>query len=112
MDLVLGILYGITAQAVTFVQLQGQFKFIWAKDHPFLMACMGIPISMLYLGSVKHMVPYFDGQLWPSRLIGFAVGAIVFTVMSIIWFKEPLSTKTLVCLSLAVSIMCIQLFWK
>ena len=58
------------------------------------------------------MVAHFDGQLWPSRLVGFAAGAMVFTIMSSAWFKEPLSLKTLVCLGLALCIMLIQLFWK
>lgn len=112
MNFILGLLYGIAAQILTFTQLQGQFKFEWAKTNPFYMALMGIPISLLYLGSVKHLVAHFEGQLWPSRLLGFAIGAIVFTFMSWAWFREPLSLKTLVCLGLAVCIMLIQLFWK
>lgn len=112
MNLGLGFLYGLMAQILTFVQLQGQFKFQWAKDNPMYMALMGVPLSLLYLQSVKHLVLYFEGQLWPSRLLGFAIGAIVFTFMSWAWFREPLSLKTLVCLGLAVCIMLIQLFWK
>jgi hypothetical protein len=112
MNLGLGFLYGLMAQILTFVQLQGQFRFQWAKDNPMYMALMGVPLSLLYLQSVKHLVAHFDGQLWPSRLLGFAIGAIVFTAMSWAWFKEPLSLKTLVCLGLAVCIMTIQLFWK
>ena len=112
MNLGLGFLYGLMAQILTFVQLQGQFRFQWAKDNPMYMALMGFPLSLLYLGSVKHMVAHFQGQLWPSRLLGFAIGAVVFTIMSWAWFREPLSLKTLVCLGLAVCIMLIQLFWK
>jgi multidrug transporter EmrE-like cation transporter len=77
-----------------------------------MMSLMGIPLSLLYIQSVKHLVLHFEGQLWPSRLLGFAIGAIVFTAMSWMWFKEPLTLKTLVCLGLAVCIMLIQLFWK
>lgn len=112
MNFIIGFLYGLMAQILTFIQLQGQFKYQWAKDNPLIMACMGIPLSLLYIGSVKHLVAYFDGQLWPSRLLGFAIGAIVFTFMSWIWFKEPLSLKTLTCLGLALCILLIQLFWK
>lgn len=112
MNFIIGLLYGIAAQVLTFIQLQGQFKYQWAKDNPFLMACIGIPLSLLYLESVKYMVVYFEGQLWPSRLLGFAVGAVVFTIMSWAWFREPLTLKTLVCLGLALCIMGIQIFWK
>ena len=112
MNFIIGLILGIAAQILTFIQLQGQFKYEWAKDNPVYMALLGFPLSLLYLGSVKYMVAHFEGQLWPSRLLGFAVGAIVFTAMSWIWFKEPLSIKTLTCLALALVIMGIQLFWK
>jgi len=112
MNFILGLLYGIAAQIITFIQLQGQFKFQWAKDNPMYMALIGFPLSLIYITSVKYMVAHFDGNMWPSRLLGFATGAIVFTIMSWAWFKEPLSLKTIVCLGLAVCIMLIQLFWK
>jgi len=112
MNFILGLLYNIFAQILTFVQLQGQFKYTWMKDNPLLLAAFGFPLSLIYITSVKHMVTHFDGNMWPSRLLGFATGAVVFTVMSWMWFKEPLSIKTLTCLALALAIMGIQLFWK
>lgn len=113
MNFILGIIYAVIAQVLTFVQLQGQFKWDWMKEHPLIVACIGgVPISLLYIFSVKHLVVAYDGEMWPSRLLGFAIGAIVFTGMSWAWFKEPLSIKTLVCLGLAFCIMIVQLFWK
>ena len=113
MNFILGILFTTIAQGLTFIQLQGQFKWDWMKDHPFIVACIGgVPISLLYIFSVKDLVLAYDGEKWPSRLIGFAVGAIVFTIMSWAWFKEPLTPKTLICLALSIGIMGIQLFWK
>jgi multidrug transporter EmrE-like cation transporter len=58
------------------------------------------------------MVIAFEGQMWPSRLIGFSIGAIVFTLLSWVIFKEPLTLKTGVCLVLAAGILLIQLLWK
>jgi multidrug transporter EmrE-like cation transporter len=112
MNFILGLILGILAQILTFVQLQGQFKFEWAKDNPIYMALLGFPLSLLYLASVKYMVAHFEVQLWPSSLLGFAIGAIVFTIMSWGWFREPLSIKTLTCLALALCIMGVQLIWK
>jgi multidrug transporter EmrE-like cation transporter len=112
MKLLLGFGLGLLAQILTFFQLQGQFKYEWAKENPFYMSLLGIPLSLLYIQSVKYLVIHFDGQLWPSRLLGFAIGAIVFTVMSWAWFREPLTLKTLICLGLALCIMGIQLFMK
>ena len=112
MNLLKGMIFGFVAQVLTFFQLQGQMKYEWFKNHPILMAFAGVPISLLFMYSVKNMVAAYDGQIWPSRLIGFGIGVIVFTIMSHYLFKEPLTLKTLVCLGLGVCIILIQLFWK
>jgi hypothetical protein len=33
-------------------------------------------------GIAKYMVEHFEGELWPSRLMGFSIGAIVFSYMA------------------------------
>jgi multidrug transporter EmrE-like cation transporter len=111
-SLIIGIIFGFIAQIGTFFQLQGQMKYQWFKDHYWLSVSLGIPISMLFMYSVKNMVIAFDGQMWPSRLIGFSIGAVVFTWLSWLIFKEPLTLKTIICLTLAMGILIIQLFWK
>ena len=110
--LLVGMLFGFFAQVATFFQLQGPMKYEWFKNHYWLTVLMGIPISMLFMYSVKNMVIAFDGQMWPSRLIGFSIGAVVFSLLSWTIFNEPLTTKTIVCLGLAVMILMVQLFWK
>jgi len=112
MNLLKGMIFGFVAQVLTFFQLQGQMKYEWFKNHPILMAFAGVPISLLFMYSVKNMVAAYDGAIWPSRLIGFGIGVIVFTFMSYLLFKEPLTTKTLICLGLGICIILIQLFWK
>lgn len=112
MNLLKGFIYGLIAQILTFLQLQGQMKIEWFKNNTLLVACMGIPISLLFMYSVKHMVLAYDGQIWPSRLIGFGIGVVVFSVMSHYMFKEPFTPKTLVCLGLGLGIILIQIFWK
>ena len=47
------------AQLLTFIQLQGRWKFQWMKDHPHLVVWMGIPISYLFMYSVQNMVEHF-----------------------------------------------------
>jgi len=112
MHLLKGILFGIAAQVLTFFQLQGQMKIEWFKNHPVLVAFLGVPVSLLFMASVRNFIAAYDGQIWPSRLIGFGIGTIVFTIMSYYMFKEPLNTKTLVCLGLGICIILIQLIWK
>lgn len=113
MNFFLGMLFGALAQLITFIQIQGQFKWPWFKEHPFLVSLIGgLPISYLFIYSVKHFVAFFDGQLWPPRLISFAIGVLIFTTMTYLWFREPLTIKTGITLLLALAIISIQVFWK
>jgi multidrug transporter EmrE-like cation transporter len=112
MDLLKGFIFGLLAQVATFLQLQGQIKYEWFKNNTLLVACMGIPISLLFMYSVKHFVAAYDGAIWPSRLIGFGIGVTVFTIMSHYMFNEPLTPKTLTCLGLGICIILIQILWK
>ena len=58
------------------------------------------------------MVGHYGGEIWPSRLIGFSIGTIIFTVLSHFLFDEAISLKTGLCIALSASILLIQLFWK
>jgi len=81
-QIIYGMLIGALAQVFVFIQLQGQFKIEWIKEHPFVMALIGVPISYMFINSSRLLVNAFDGQLWPSRLIGFGVGIAVYIIMS------------------------------
>ena len=112
MNLFYGLLWGLIAQIVTFLQLQGQLKYEILKNNIWFLVLMGIPISFMFMQSVKNFVLAFDGQIWPSRLLGFGLGVIVFSIMSSLLFKEPFTLKTITCLFLGLCIILIQLFWK
>jgi multidrug transporter EmrE-like cation transporter len=112
MQLLKGFMFGLMAQIITFLQLQGQLKIEWLKNNMWFGIMMGMPISFLFMMSVKNFVEAFDGQIWPSRLIGFGIGVITFAVMSHYMFREPMTPKTLICLGLGTLIILIQIFWK
>lgn len=112
MKVLAGILWGIAAQVLTFYQLQGQMKYTFFKNNQWAGILLGIPVSFMFMKSVKYFVEAYDGQLWPSRLIGFGIGVTVFTVMSYFLFREALTAKTLLCLFLGLCIIMVQLFWK
>jgi multidrug transporter EmrE-like cation transporter len=112
MRILIGIMWGVLAQITTFLQLQGQMRYEWLKNNIWFGALMGIPISLMFMTSVKNFVLAYDGQIWPSRLIGFGIGVIVFTAMSYFLFKEPLTTKTIVCLLLGLCIILVQVLWR
>jgi hypothetical protein len=112
MNIFWGILWGVAAQIATFIQLQGQLKFEWMKQYTWAVVLMGIPISFMFMQSVKNFVLAFGGEIWPSRLLGFGIGVIIFTIMSELMFKEPFTMKTGICLFLGLLIILTQLFWK
>jgi hypothetical protein len=107
-----GLLYGLVAQVLTFIQLQGPLKWPAFKQYQHWLPLAGVPIAWLFMRSVQEFVIAFNGTIWPSRLIGFAVGIIVFSVMSVYVFEESLTLKTGVCVFLGISILVIQLLWK
>lgn len=111
-NLLLGFLYNLAAQILTFLQLQGNVKYDWYEKYPILTLGVSIPISWAFIKSIKYFSVYFNGEIWPSRLIGFGIGIIVFVILSLILFKEPLYLKTIICVILAIAILTIQMIWK
>ena len=105
-------MYGLLGQIGSFMQLQGAMKLGWYPKYFWPVLLMSVPLSWLYIKSVEHFVAAFDGQLWPSRLIGFGLGITIFSIMSHFLFKEPLTPKTLVCIGLGLTIIGIQIIWK
>lgn len=108
----LGIIFGILGQIGTFLQLQGSYKFGWYQKYQWIVILSSVPLGYLYIKSVNYFIKGFNGEIWPSRLIGFGVGVIVFTLMSYYLFKEPLNAKNIICLILGFSIVLVQLFVK
>ena len=110
--LVYGIFLMLIAQVLTFYQMQGPLKFESFKNNYWLVILMGIPLSMLYVESIWQIVTFYNGLVWPGRLIGFGVGVIVFALLSHYIFNETFTTKTIICLVLSFFIILIQIFWK
>ena len=110
--LLVGIFYGILGQIFSFLQLQGSVKYGWFQKYPIIILLSSIPAAWFYIKSVESLVDWAGGELWPSRLIGFGIGIIIFVLLSWLLFREPITLKTLTCLLLAASILLVQIFWK
>lgn len=100
-------------QTMIWVQTNGQFVWPWFKKHPLAVSVLfGSTISYILIYGTKFMVEYYDGLLWPGRFIAFGSGIISFTFLTWYLLGEGITTKTIVSLFLACSLIGIQLFWK
>ena len=110
--IIIGIIFGILGQIGTFLQLQGSYKYGWYENYKWIIILASVPLGWLYIQSVNSFIAGFGGQIWPSRLLGFGIGVIIFTLMSHYLFKEPLNIKNGICLVLGFTIVAIQLLIK
>ena len=111
-NLLYGVTFFLTAHFITWFQLNGQFKWEWFKEHEWVMALIGIPISFLYIWGTKYTVEGMGGLLWPTRFIGFGIGMLVYAILVNYFFNEGFSLKTNTSLILAISLIFVQVFWK
>lgn len=111
-QIIYGIVMAVIGQVMAFFQLQGAIKYQWLPKYTWGVILLGLPISWVYIKFTQQLIQGFNGELWPGRLIGFAVGVIVFTALSSFLFKEPITYKTVICLLLSIAIVLIQIFWK
>ena len=111
-NIFIGFVLFFVGQAMIWFQTNSQFIWKWPKDHPFIMAMCGIPISYLLIIATKYVVNGFGGILWPGRLIGFGAGMIVMAICTYFMMGEGITNKTAVSLVLAITLVLIQVFWK
>ena len=111
-SLIAGIIVFLFAHIITWFQLNGQFFSEWFKNNNFILALFGIPISYLYIYGTKYCYSGFNGLLWPGRFIGFAVGMVIFSLLTSFIMNEGITGKTGISLVLALVLVCIQVFWK
>jgi len=113
MNLILGVLLYLIGQILIWVQVNGQFVWPIVKEHPITVSIVfGTGISYLFIIATKFTVEYYEGLLWPSRFISFAVGIVVFAVMTWWFLSEGLDAKTVVSLLLATALLAVQVLWK
>ena len=108
-----GILLFSLAQAMIWIQTNGQFVWPWFKRNPLILSLIGgTMISYIFIKGTAMVAEHFDGQLWPGRFIGQASGIVIFATMTFIFLNEGISTKTSISLMLAILLLSVQIFWK
>jgi len=111
--LLLAFVLFFTGQAAIWFQTNGQFVWPWFKKNPFTVSVLfGTAISYILIYGTKFMVEYYDGLLWPGRFIAFGSGIISFTFLTWYFLGEGITTKTIVSLIIACSLIGIQILWK
>tara|TARA_R110000803_G_scaffold46_7_gene141 strand:+ start:1317 stop:1673 length:357 start_codon:yes stop_codon:yes gene_type:complete len=109
----LGIMFFSIGQTLGWLNANGQFFNSWIKDNPILIsAAFGIPIGLCSIYGTQNLVLTFDGAYWPARLLSFASGIFIFTILTWLVFKEGINIKTATILALASIIIILQVFWK
>ena len=103
------LLFAFTNVLVWF-QLNSQLVWGWAKGSKamWLMALMGIPISLMFWWATKIGYEGF-GSLWSVRFMGFATSMMTFPIMTYFLLGEVVTLKTFITIILAVIIMLLQL---
>ena len=110
--IVTGFFLFLLGQGMIWYQTNSQFFNQWCREHPYVMAAAGWPISLILIYASRYVVAGFGGLLWPGRLLGFASGMVVMVILTWLHMNEGVSMKTGVTLLLALSITLIQVFWK
>ena len=109
-EIIYCILIFLFTNVIIWFQLNSQLVWDWAKGYKsmWLMALLGIPISLLFWYATKIGYKGF-GTLWPVRFMGFATSMMTFPIMTYLYLGEVMTLKIVLTLVLALAIMLIQL---
>ena len=111
--LLIGLILTLIGQVLIFFQTNGQFFIPWFKRNPLIVSIIfGSTVSYIFIMGTNHMVTYFGGRIWESRLLGFGMGMVTFGLLANTFMGEGMNTKTIVSLTLALSVVLIQILWK
>jgi hypothetical protein len=79
------------------------------KNNPLVISLLGLPSGYLVIIAAKYGYEYFDGSIWPLRIVGFSLGTIIFSILAYTCMAEGLTLKTILCLILSLVIIIIQI---
>jgi hypothetical protein len=112
-SILIAIFLFIIAQSLAWLQFNLQFKFPdkfgpnWWGYY-----IIAIPITACFLWATRFGVQGLGGSLWANRFIGFAIGIIIYGILTQIFFNQPVTPKVLVQILLAIMIMVTQFILK
>ena len=91
--------------------LYWQFKMPnWIRTPwPYIIAPL---LAYIWIVASDYGVKAFNGEMWSNRFVFFVTGIMVASFLYPYHFGQPFTTKTMVQLILALTIILISLFWK
>lgn len=106
------LLFGLS-HLLTWIQMNLQFVegFEWLKNYKWALISLAIPIAWMFMKAIEYGYEHY-GALWPTRIIGFSVGNMIFALMAYLLMTEGMNTKTIISLVLSFTIIGIQVLWK
>lgn len=100
------------AQTIAWFQINSQYMWEWWRDKAFISALVwGIPCSMFFYYAWTTAADAMQ-SLWSAKFIGSSVGIVTFPILTYVFLGESMfTTKTMICFTLAVTIVLIQIFF-
>ena len=100
------------AQLFAWFQLNSQYIWEWWRGKALISALVwGIPCSMLFYYAWTTAADTMQ-SVWSARFLGSSVGIFMFPILTYYFLGESMFTaKTMVCFSLALAIVLIQVFF-
>lgn len=91
-----------------------QFVSDWWKERPLLtISLFAFPTSFMAYWGTKYTYLALGESLWGVRLLAYGLSYLVFPILTWHYLGESMfNAKTLICITLSVAILAIQLFWK
>ena len=110
--LLYGFLLFMGAQLVAWVQVYGILIWPRLKANVWIVYVLAPVIAFFYIHGTRFIVTAYNGVVWPSRLIAFSAGILVFSILTAVFMKEGINLKTAVSIGLCIVILLIQILWK
>ena len=89
-----------------FVWMQLNGPILWPawKKYRFAIALLGVPITYVFMYATQNAITGYQGS--------FCCCITIFTIFTYVFKGEGINAKTAVSLTLAFTIIILQLFWK
>jgi hypothetical protein len=108
----IGLCLMMLAQAISWLQYNGQFVWETLKNKFLLTAILiAVPNAIIYWYSSKILFENLDRRVWMVKVLAQGTSYLVFPIMTWMMMKEsPLTIKNLISLVLSLLIILVQLY--